>query len=628
MKRDKDIIYEKGFRFFSQFILTRRQTRNLYRRFQVISPGDRKSIVKKSMKCALLMWGLEAIAMLLVLSLNPSVFGIACSVLAIYVVSGEVVNRMETSAQIRLLEGLDSFLSDVRHNYYNYRMVEEAVYEASRQASDMMKPQAEKLGQVLEADDIHEALSRYNDEVSDRFLRMFLALCVTVLEYGDKEVDGQLLFLNNIKYLKQEIAVELLKRKELKYRFSGLIWIAVLPVFFLPAVESWAVGNLPSLTEFYRGAGGIILSAVIYLATWIIYMMLNQLKERDSTVPKEHKMLKKLLRLPIAGLLDNYISKNYGKCKMLTELLRKVGDTRSIREYLLFRFLTAGAAALGCMLLFAGIHREEKRQAFYVSEGTELVSGAANKTQQLRMEEMLPTLLEQYIGTGIGEEEILQEIKAQGILNNSILAEDYAKEVYERVRKYDRAYFKWYELGAAVLVGLAAYELSYGFLLYRKKLMQMEMEDEVVQFQSIILMMMYMDRMNIPAIFEMLENFAVVFKIPLQKCMNNYNYGDMLALRELREECGFEPMRRLVDQFLLCDRIGIIHAFDEIAVERANFREKRKLDNEMNLSRRTAVGNLISYVPMALTVGGYLIIPFIRESLAELMQYAGEMNAM
>ena len=48
----------------------------------------------------------------------------------------------------------------------------------------------------------------------------------------------------------------------------------------------------------------------------------------------------------------------------------------------------------------------------------------------------------------------------------------------------------------------------------------------------------------------------------------------------------------------------------------------------MNLAGKTAIGKLISYIPMVLTIGGYLIIPFVRESLTQLLQYAEEMNAM
>ncbi len=629
MKRARAVFYDRSFQFFSSFVLTKRQIRSLHQRFQVIAPGNRAAVIRRCMNCAYLLWGLEGAALILLFRCYPSIFGAACGILAVYVLSGEVVSRMSQSAQIRLLEEFDMFLSDVRHYYYNYRMVEEAVYDAALQAGDMIKPQAERILKVLGAENVTEELSKYQDEVGNRFLRMFLALCVTVLEYGDKEVDGQLLYLSNIKYLKQEIAVELLKRKELKYRFSGLTWIAVLPVFFLPAVEGWAVSNLPSLGSFYRGAPGILISAVIYFLTWIIYIMLNHLKEREPVSVKSRAIWKHLLKIRwIAGPVESFRRRNYGRCKMLTELLRQVGDMRSIQEFLLARFTAAGTASLLCILIFAGIHEEEKDQAYRIEEGIDLIVSAVNQTQRQKMEEGLPGLLNRYIGSGAAGEEIEEEIRRQGILTNELLAGEYASEILRRIEAYENAFFRWYEFIFAAAVGLCVYAGMYGLLLYRRRIIRMDMEDEVVSFQSILLMLMHMDRMNIPAIFEMMENFAVIFKIPIQKCMNNYNFGDTKALQELKEECGFEPMRRLADQFLLCDKIGIVQAFDEISVERANFREQRKLDNEMNLSKKTAIGKLISYVPMALTIGGYLIIPFVRESLTQLLQYAGEMNAM
>ena len=629
MKRARAVFYDKSFRFFSDFVLTKRQIRNLYQRFQVIAPGNKRVIIQRCMNCACLLWLLEGTALAVLFRLYPSVFGAACGILAVYVLSGEVISRMSSAAQIRLLEEFDSFLSDVRHYYYNYRMVEEAVYDAAICAGDIIKPQAERILKVLGAEDVKEELSRYHDEVSNRFLRMFLALCVTVLEYGDKEVDGQLLYLNNIKYLKQEIAVELLKRKELKYRFSGLAWITVLPVFFLPAVEEWAVGNLPSLGSFYRGASGILISAVIYVSTWIVYIMLNHLKEREPVSIRSRGIWKRLLKIRYIGMaVERFRKRNYGRCKLLTELLRQVGDTRSIQEFLLSRFTAAGMAFLLCIVLFAEIHKEEKRQAYRIEEGMELTLSAINKTQRQRLEEALPGLLERFIGTGAEREEVEAEISGQGILTNPLLAGEYADEIMERIRQYENARFQWYEFLCAAGVGLVVYAGVYGLLLYRRRIIRMDMEDEVVSFQSILLMLMHMDRINVLAIFEMMENFAVIFKIPIQKCINNYNFGDTKALQELKEECGFEPMKRLADQFLLCDRIGIVQAFDEISVERANFREQRKLDNEMNLAGKTAIGKLISYIPMVLTIGGYLIIPFVRESLTQLLQYAEEMNAM
>lgn len=631
MNRSAGRFLFQSYEFFSRFLLTRRYIAGLYERFMIYAPGDKKSLVKKTMECAFIIWAAQAAAVFLLLSAYPGIYGAALSLLAVFILSDEMISRQSQKAGILLLEQLDTFLSDVRHHYYNYRMVEESVADAAEASGDIMKLQAERIHQVLISQDIAEELSKYNDEVTDRFLRMFLALCVTVLEYGDKEVDGQLLFLNNIKYLKQEIAVELLKRKELKYRFAGLIWVAVLPVFFLRVIEGWAVGNLPELASFYRGAPGMLLAAAVYGMTWVIDIMLGQLKERETGGRREYKGIRTILKINWVGaLIDHFVRRNYGRCIITEGLLRKVGDKRSIREFELGRFLAAAAVTCVCVCLFFGIHQEERRQALTFTYAGEAAAGL-NQTVLLKLEEVYPGLVLRYARSQITEEglqEIRRELLNQGIFANEAAAVRPSESIAKNARSYRNAVFHWYELLACFAAGAAAYLAGYGLLKYRSRILRMDMEDEVVQFQSIVLMMMYMDRMSVPSILEMMENFAAVFLPQIQKCMNNYNYGDEPALLELKEECGFEPMRRLADQFLLCDRIGIVRAFDEIAVERANFREKRKLDNEMNLSKKSAIGKLISYLPMAFSIGGYLIIPFVSASLSELMRYAAEMNAM
>src|SRR5699024_5747936 len=161
--------------------------------------------------------------------------------------------------------------------------------------------------------------------------------------------------------------------------------------------------------------------------------------------------------------------------------------------------------------------------AYRIEEGMELTLSAINKTQRQRLEEALPGLLERFIGTGAEREEVEAEISGQGILTNPLLAGEYADEIMERIRQYENARFQWYEFLCAAGVVLVVYAGVYGLLLYRRRIIRMDMEDEVVSFQSILLMLMHMDRINVLAIFEMMENFAVIFKIPIQKCINNYN---------------------------------------------------------------------------------------------------------
>ena len=49
---------------------------------------------------------------------------------------------------------------------------------------------------------------------------------------------------------------------------------------------------------------------------------------------------------------------------------------------------------------------------------------------------------------------------------------------------------------------------------------RMDMEDEVMQYQTVILMLMHIERVSVEYILEWLERFAVIFKEPI--CFSNF----------------------------------------------------------------------------------------------------------
>ena len=75
----------------------------------------------------------------------------------------------------------------------------------------------------------------------------------------------------------------------------------------------------------------------------------------------------------------------------------------------------------------------------------------------------------------------------------------------------------------------------------------MEMENEVMQFQTIILMLMRIERVNVEMILEWLERYANIFKEPISKCVNNYEAGAWEALEQLKEDISYQDMIRIVE---------------------------------------------------------------------------------
>ncbi|MNP29323.1 hypothetical protein D3C76_1223420 [compost metagenome] len=155
----------------------------------------------------------------------------------------------------------------------------------------------------------------------------------------------------------------------------------------------------------------------------------------------------------------------------------------------------------------------------------------------------------------------------------------------------------------------------------------MEKENEIMQFQSIILMLMYIERIDVQTILEWLERFSYAFKEPIATALNNYESGATEALEELKESVPNKQFERIVEQLhSAVERIPIRASFDELETERTYFYERRKDGNERLVQKKVSYGKALGFTPLVLLVGGYLVAPLMIVSIMQMMTYFSQMN--
>ena len=166
---------------------------------------------------------------------------------------------------------------------------------------------------------------------------------------------------------------------------------------------------------------------------------------------------------------------------------------------------------------------------------------------------------------------------------------------------------------------ILGYMSPVALLYFQYKMRQMEMEDEVMQFQTIILMLMRIERVNVEIILEWLERYSNIFKEPITRCVNNYEAGAWEALEVLRLETNFPLFIRIVESLQAAvEKIPIIDAFDELDSERDYYQDKRKESNERLIARKGLIGKVIGFAPMVVMFVGYLIIPMVGIGLTSM----------
>ena len=203
------------------------------------------------------------------------------------------------------------------------------------------------------------------------------------------------------------------------------------------------------------------------------------------------------------------------------------------------------------------------------------------------------------------------------------------ERIREKLDVINSEYMQWFEILLAFVFAIVGYMAPIWILMFQVKMRQLEMEDEVMQFQTIILMLMRIERVNVEIILEWLERYSNIFRAPIAKCVNNYEAGAWEALEQMKEEVSYTPLIRIIESMQAAvEKIPITDAFDELDSERDYYQEKRKESNDRLIKRKGMIGKFIGFAPMVCMFVGYLIVPLVFIGLTSMSSSFTSMTAV
>lgn len=522
-----------------------------------------------------------------------------------------------------LKEQID-FFSEIRHAYHEYNMVEEAIYQVSQDEEKSVSRQGEKIYEILISDDPEMELEKYYDIAPNSFLKEFAGVSYLTKEFGDRKIDGASLYLNNINNITQEMQLEILKRDKLNYVFQSLSVISVVPILMLEPLKAWATHNFAFTASWYNGKSGMIVQILILLITFISYVLVRKIKDNGSTgmnirnteSPWQEKVYRKK---PIKKIVDLFIPKEGTKeYRKVTGYLKDSASPLKLEWLYVNRLTLTIVTFIASFFLFIQLHSIAINYVY--EEPTtdyDLIGGLDEKQEKEAMEitEQDNIILDMFKGKlNTTVDQIRREVAKLDFYEdeNDSEIDKAAERIYEKLQIINSEYVKWFEILLALVFSLIAYMAPIWILIFQVKMRQLEMEDEVMQFQTIILMLMRIERVNVEIILEWLERYSNIFKAPITKCVNNYEAGAWEALEAMKEEVSYMQMIRIIESLQAAvEKIPIVDAFDELDSERDYYREKRKESNERLIKRKGMIGKVIGFAPMVCTFVGYLIVPLV-----------------
>ena len=585
--------------------------------YELMQPGDPDFAMAQS---ALAVGGLGLIAVygiIFGILSRKDLYYYGCLFIIFTMVKDLLVSRKLAKMKRRLQKSFRAFLENVRHSYNISGMIDDAIYEAMIKSDALMFGHAAHMYDVITSDDVDLALIEFNETVPDDNMKTFMAICISSMENGDpKDAKGNSVFLKNLADLKMSIQSEILRETKRSGAYVGLSYMAVIPVFAIPVIDRWAAGSFPELVLYYSGGKGFISRIVIVVLSYVFYYALSQLQfpAPISAVGGTDVIAKLAGQRSVTKLIARLQTYDLNRTERTKAILRKINSNMTIDRLILRKLLwCVGSFAIAVVAIIA-MHNYN-RQVQYNIEGDVVEITGITREYRGKVTALLEDVFVRHVGESITLEDLQTELLEEWPMRNKLLAQTAAEVLFSHLEAYRGEIFHWQELLVCFAVAAICYNVPFLLLLYKKSIVENQQKDEVLRLQTITLMLMYLKNVTTEKLLGWMVDFTVLFKYPIQDCLNSFSMDEAEALDTLSATVEYEPFNNLVQNLENADKVGLATAFDELESDRDSFIKQMDAEEEIALRDRAAMAGFLAMIPLLAVILGYLVIPFIMNSL-------------
>lgn len=537
----------------------------------------------------------------------------------------------------KLLESLTDFINDVKHYYHALNMVDEAIYEATIRADSVMEMHGKEVYGIITSSGGEKKLEEYYEGNPNKFLKILAGFSYMVKEYGDKKINGVSLYIKNLNYIIEEVYLEIVKKSQLEYWLKGLPVIVLLPILFPPWIENWMSSSFPASKEFFQSSTAFFLKNIIIFLIIACYVFVNRLPKSDSKRKKvktgdstfEQSILKLYWVKGFIGYIKPKISSL--RYKNLVKLLQESGSSLSVEIVYLRKLLCGVTAFILFLAIFVTAHSVNvhailnnsaygiKSNNLYLMLGKVPDGEQADRDKINRYDETVLKFF-QKLSANLTDADIVAKIKAELDAKGYTLGDTQvaAERINSKLKATAAERLKLWEVFISLLLTFAFSNIPVWILLFEKALRKADMQDEVFQFHTVILLLMHHKSVDVRKVLEWMLQLSDVFREAINRCLNNF-HNPKQALHQLKEDVKYKDFIYLIENLEMAnDRISIQEAFDSLELDRDFYRENRKEINKRTVSSRIELGKFIGFIPFYATILLYLVLPLMFISFTSL----------
>ncbi len=637
IKEALDSLYQMIYLTFIKMPVLKYYTKKTRLKYEMTNDYDEYDVRRHTGRSMFIAVVSMFISLAILLNLVNDLYMSFIIIVGVIIITEKVIDISITSISNKILRQMPETFTSIRHSFHEHGMIDEALDTTIDELENKeIVPQLKRIRDAITSENPEMELERYYDTAPNRFLKLFAGISYLTYELGDRKVEDTSVYLKNLNNILNEIYLEVLKQDKLNYMFRSLTVISVVPLIAVKPLQVWAESNFPALSNFYNSSIGFIVQAMIIVSIFVSYIMLRIIKEdtdeikfdRVSKIRWQDRLYNiRFFRIIIDAFKPQPHTKKYRKN---TELIRDTNSYLTI-EWLYVNKITYGIIAfILTILLILNMNSIDINAAYNRISDEFMSMGKLSEEDEKAAQEALrldQEYIELFRNKDVSKEDIEKELQKNADEIGAQVDTSTVDRIFGKIDKINNSYLKFWHVLIALLVGIIGYNIPNLALIMKNSIRAMEKENEIMQFQSIILMLMHIDRVDVQTILEWLCRFSYAFREPIATCLNNYEAGAEVALEELKDAVPNKDFKRIVEQLQSSVmRITIKEAFDELETERNFFYERRKDANERLIQRKVSYGRILGFTPMVILIGGYLVAPLLIVSIMQMLNYFSRMS--
>jgi len=511
------------------------------------------------------------------------------------------------------LVGIYNYSIELQQAFTLTKDVHLAIAEANSNSSNYNLVKRMEEVDVLLDDAV--AIEEFITECPNEYLKLLIINCNLVNEYGDKkDIDGKSVFLENIFYNNQNIETEVFKRRQLQFWLRGMALICILPLLSFSPYDAWVGSKLPMTNIFYKAESGFIVKLAITALSITCFYIIKSLENiHGRRNIKERKFFWEevffkvdIIKRFIKMLVPKNNSRKGYKYKLL---ISQSGDYTKVEYIYLRKVLLALVGFILTVCISISVKNITRNNILedQTAEFNSKVIVVENK-QEYSKEVDLNNLEGTY-------ENLKQKLIYYGVNTN---VDATVKRIVEKRVALENIGLSWYDILISIIVVAILYNVPEAVLKMKAKMRRYEMQNEVIIFETIILIFMYHENATSELILEYMSKFADIFKIQVDEVLKEIRKSDMEALEMYIQEIKYKPFLSLIRNIIKAENIRVQDAFISLADNRRNYLMNRKEENRRLVYKSVSKSRLISMIPINLVIIAYISVPMLYVAFVQL----------